>query len=203
MVSNRKSAALDPNMVIADGEPLNLHNRYLAAVLAWLIPGAGHFYQRRYAKSSIFFLSIISSFVLGMFVGGGRCVYASWNSVEKRWQYVIQAGVGLPAMPAVYQAYYGRPGQFMSPPSSIREIAEWNAQTASGLDMGTLYTMIAGLLNVLVIFDAFSGPLPPPVSKPKGKGNSNEPQTSPNADNENKVARTGPPGQTPEQELVR
>ncbi len=172
MVSTKNTVTRGDSVIMADGELLNLRNRYLAVILAWLIPGAGHFYQRRYAKSSIFFLSILSSFALGMFVGGGRCVYASWNSVEKRWQYVIQAGIGLPAMPAAYQAYYGKPGQFMAPPSSTDDLSQWNAETASGMDMGTLYTMIAGLLNMLVMFDAFAGPLPPPTTKPKGEKDS-------------------------------
>ncbi len=155
---------------MADGEELNLRNRHLAAFLAWLIPGAGHFYQRRYFKSAVFFVCIVSSFLIGMFVAGGRCVYASWNGTEKRWQYVLQAGIGLPAMPAAYQAWRLRQGDktwgdFMAPPESTRELDEWNRLTASGFDMGTLYTMIAGLLNVLVIFDAYAGPLPPPAPR--------------------------------------
>lgn len=62
------------DIVIADGEELNLRNRYVAAFLAWLIPGAGHYYQRRYLKSAVFFVCIMSSFMIGMLVGGGRCV---------------------------------------------------------------------------------------------------------------------------------
>lgn len=163
------------SVVIADGEPLDLRNRELAAFLAWLLPGAGHFYQRRYLKSGIFFLAIMSTFILGMLVAGNRCVYASWNSVEKRWQYALQAGIGLPAMPALYQAYRINKGQmpglngFMAPPSSPRELSDWNHQTSSGFDMGTLYTMIAGLLNILVIFDAWGGPLPPPAKPVRDK----------------------------------
>ncbi|MCA9134036.1 MAG: hypothetical protein KDA45_12805, partial [Planctomycetales bacterium] len=74
-----KSAAntVGGNIVLADGELLDLRNRNVAAVLAWLIPGAGHFYQRRYFKSAIFSVCILSSFLIGMFVAGGRCVYAS------------------------------------------------------------------------------------------------------------------------------
>ncbi|MGN6547414.1 MAG: DUF6677 family protein [Aureliella sp.] len=163
------------SIVIADGEPLDLRNRELAAFLAWLLPGAGHFYQRRYLKSAIFFIAIMSTFALGMLVAGNRCVYASWNGVERRWQFALQAGIGLPAMPAVYQAYRVNKGQlpglggFMAPPSSVRELSEWNHATSSGFDMGTLYTMIAGLLNILVVFDAWGGPLPPPVKPPRGK----------------------------------
>jgi hypothetical protein len=168
------------SVVLADGEPLDLRNRELAAVLAWLLPGAGHFYQRRYLKSAIFFIAIMSTFGLGMLVGGGRCVYASWNQVEKRWQYALQAGIGLPASPAAYQAYRLSKGQlpamggFMAPPASPGVLSDWNAETASGFDMGTLYTMIAGLLNILVIFDAWGGPLPPPAKPSRGNENSED-----------------------------
>lgn len=105
-------------------------------------------------------------------MAGGRCVYASWNETEKRWQYVLQAGIGLPAMPAALQAWRARNNEqplisdsFMTAPKSTRDLDEWNRITASGFDMGTLYTMVAGLLNVLVVFDAWAGPLPPPVPK--------------------------------------
>jgi hypothetical protein len=45
-------------------------------------------------------------------------------------------------------------------------------------ELGTLYTMIAGLLNVLAIFDAYGGPAfpeptgreEPPPDKPPGGG---------------------------------
>ncbi len=165
-----KAAMADDNMVLADGEPLDLRNRHLAALLAWLIPGAGHFYQRRYFKSAVFSICIFSCFIVGMLMAGGRCVYASWNETEKRWQYVLQAGIGLPAMPAALQAWRARGGErplwsesFMTAPRSTRDIDDWNRQTASGFDMGTLYTMVAGLLNIMVIFDALAGPLPPPT----------------------------------------
>ena len=164
--------AASDNIVLADGQPLDLRSRHLAALLAWMVPGAGHFYQRRYFKSAVFSICIFSSFILGMLMAGGRCVYASWNETEKRWQYVLQAGIGLPAMPAAIQAWRIRGGErplwsenSMTAPRSTRDLDDFNRNTASGFDMGTLYTMVAGLLNVLVIFDAFAGPLPPPLPK--------------------------------------
>jgi hypothetical protein len=168
------------DIVIADGEELNLRNRHFAAFLAWLIPGAGHYYQRRYFKATIFFVCILSSFMIGMLVAGNRCVYASWNQTETRWQFILQAGVGLPAMPAVVQAWRIRGGEkpwgtFMVGPKSTRDLDAWNSETASGFDMGTLYTMIAGLLNILAIFDAYAGPLPPPVPKKRSKDQDSEP----------------------------
>lgn len=159
------------DMVYADGEALNLRNRYVAAFLAWMIPGAGHFYQRRYLKSGVFFVSILSSFLIGLFVADKKCVYASWDGTERRWQFVLQAGIGLPVLPAAIEGWRGKGaepklfGGFMAGPRQTGDLDDWNFETASGFDMGTLYTMIAGLLNILVIFDAFAGPLPPPVQK--------------------------------------
>lgn len=178
MASSPRNRAVNDNIVIADGEELDLRNRQLAAVLAWLIPGAGHAYQRRYVKSAIFCACILSSFLTGMFMADQKCVYASWNQTEKRWQFALQAGIGLPAMPAAYQAWKKRSGgeafwgSFMSAPDHISDLDRFHKNTASGFDMGTLYTMVAGLLNVLVIFDAYAGPLPPPVPKKKNKSDS-------------------------------
>ncbi len=177
--SRSRAAAVTGDIVMADGEELNLRNRYLAAFLAWLIPGAGHFYQRRTFKACIFFVCIMSSFLIGMLVAGNRCVYASWNQTETRWQYALQAGIGLPAMPAAYQAWRIRNGEkpwgsFMVGPAGTRDLDEWNRVTASGFDMGTLYTMIAGLLNILAVFDAYAGPLPPPAPKRRAKHDDND-----------------------------
>lgn len=173
MATRSKQVTADPNVVMADGEPLDLRNRYLAAVLAWLIPGAGHAYQRRYLKSTIFSISVFMCFLAGMFMSANRCVYASWEGTEKRWQYFLQVGVGLPALPAAYQAWRGNTEGFMAAPASSHELDAWHHDTASGFEMGTVYTMVAGLLNLLVVFDAFAGPLPPPVN-PRAKSDSDE-----------------------------
>ena len=38
-------------------------------------------------------------------------------------------------------------------------LAEWHRRLKTRFELGTLYTMVAGLLNVLVIYDAFAGPV--------------------------------------------
>jgi len=194
-----KNAHVEPTgndkMVIADGESLCLHNRYLAAFLSWLIPGAGHYYQGRTFKATIYFASVTMCVVIGLVVSGGRCVYASWNGTEKRWQFALQAGVGLPAIPAAVQGwrkskgnapffegwFFGenRSAPFASP-NDTAQLDQWHQRTASGFELGTLYTMIAGLLNILAVYDAFSGPLPPPSSgsKKKQPSDGEEPQTN-------------------------
>ncbi|MCA8993500.1 MAG: hypothetical protein KDA88_16045 [Planctomycetaceae bacterium] len=52
-----------------------LKNRYLAAFLAFLCPGAGHFYQGRHVKGAIFSVCIIALFLTGM-------AMADWKAVQ-------------------------------------------------------------------------------------------------------------------------
>lgn len=175
------------NVIAVDGQRVDLRNRPLAALLAWLVPGAGHFYQRRYAKSSLFFVCILSTWILGFVLGGGHVVYASWQPGDKRWHYLLQAGVGAPALPALIQGdrmrrntsdrgqtdrrnYTPLWGGFMAPPfrpvdeKEADEVSAWYARFGAGYEMGTWYTVIAGLLNILVIYDAYGGPLAVPIS---------------------------------------
>lgn len=170
-----------------DGIEIDLRNRYLAAFLAWLLPGAGHFYQGRHAKGTLFVLCVLSIWMLGFALGGWNVVYASWQPGDKRWHYFLQAGVGAVALPALVQGDRMRrstdpsTGQtlesyrplwrgFMAPPNrpvlegEADEVAAWYARRGSGYEMGTWFTMIAGLLNFLIIYDAFGGPLAVPIS---------------------------------------
>jgi len=45
----------------------------------------------------------------------------------------------------------------------------WNYDLGEMFEIGTVFTVIAGLLNILAIFDAYGGPLviPPPEEKKK------------------------------------
>ena len=88
------------NVIEVDSEKVDLKSRSLAAFLAWLIPGAGHYYQGRTIKAGLFFVCIMSTWLLGFALGGFNVVYASWQPGDRRWQYPLQAGVGLAAMPA-------------------------------------------------------------------------------------------------------
>ncbi|EMI28291.1 MULTISPECIES: DUF6677 family protein [Rhodopirellula] len=190
------------SQIEVDGIQVDLRNRYLAAFLAWLIPGAGHFYQGRHTKGTLFVISILSIWMLGFALGGFHVVYASWYPGDKRWHYVLQAGVGSAALPALVQGnrmrlatdHRGRTRSdyeplwngFMAPPhrpvveSEADEVAAWYARRGSGYEMGTWYTMIAGLLNFLVVYDAFGGPLAVPISGRKKR----ESESSETANNE-------------------
>lgn len=158
---------------------IDLRDPWVAAFLAWLIPGAGHLYQGRTAKGILFMVCILGTFFFGVYLGGGKVVYASMRPDDRRLPYLCQIGVGLPALPALVQAaYLGRnPGAeplwwgFMAPPAppgrdpgTRGTLHDWQERLHGYFELGTVYTMIAGLLNVLAIYDAWGGPLlmPPP-----------------------------------------
>jgi hypothetical protein len=190
---------------------IDLKDPRLAAFLAWLVPGLGHFYQGRTGKGVLFFICILGTFFYGLYIGQGRVVYASTEPIPsrkfltERWQYVCQLGVGLPALPALVQRYrvvhndpplFGSSldNKFMRPPYTSAtmpegvtgfysedqsdeqhviahpdELAKWNYDLGEYFEIGTVFTVIAGLLNILAIFDAYGGPLiiPPAVEKKK------------------------------------
>lgn len=153
-----------------------------AALLAWLWPGLGHIYQRRYAKAALFMACVLATYFFGLALGEGKVVYASWNQTERRWQFALQAGVGLPAAPAVVQNLLvrrgGQPmlGGLMAPPRDAHQLADWHLNLNQRFEMGTLYTVVAGLLNILAVFDALWGPAgeSPPKNKSK-KSDSEKP----------------------------
>jgi hypothetical protein len=43
------------------------------------------------------------------------------------------------------------------------QLSVWQTRLGRFFEYGTLYTMLAGMLNLLVIYDAWSGPMPPPA----------------------------------------
>lgn len=178
---------------------VNLRDPYWAALLAWLWPGAGHFYQRRWAKGYLFMICILSTFFYGLFLGRGRVVYASFRDNDFRWQYVCQLGTGVPVLPAIVQSLKTRDGGepywvmcerhpassetpylvvtderpavgntikdgFMAPPAGPIDpqnndvLGQWHIEMKHQFEIGTLFTVIAGLLNLLAVYDAFCGP---------------------------------------------
>ena len=163
--------------------PVNLKNPWLAALYAWLWPGAGHLYQGRTAKGILFMVCVLSTYFFGFTLGGGRVVYASFGEVrdgqkaEFRYAYLCQIGVGVPALPALAQNRMGPvmgieammpPGP--SPRNGRDTLASWHDELKGFFEIATLYTMIAGLLNMLAIYDAFAGPVFPQPEEKKKRG---------------------------------
>jgi len=196
-----------------DGRAIPLRSPGVAALLSWFLPGLGQLYQGRRFKGGLFMGVILFTLVVGMWLGGGRVVYASWvpRSIAPgrpllaridRWSFLCQAGVGCVALPALVQtaSLHGArqepffPGGFLTPPlvprqtvsrayaerlvrsdpgierddfadrpplreSRFDQVSLWHRRLGRWFDIGTLWTMLAGMLNLLVVYDAWAGPM--------------------------------------------
>ena len=142
----------------------------VATLWAWLIPGAGHWYQGRRTKAAIYFVCVLSVYFFGLALGGGHVVYASFTRGNVRKSYFLQIGVGIPAFPALIQTYRVSSGKLpllgdiMAPPGKVRDrvkdkLARWHEQYGNKFEIGTLYTVVAGLMKVWAILDAYGGPV--------------------------------------------
>ena len=109
-------------------------NPILAVFLAWLIPGAGHWYLGRRFQAVLFFSVLLCAFSAGFSMGELRIV----TSRDHPYYFLGQIFLGLPTLVA----------------SWVTSGMEPFGAEIPGLDMGFLYTTCAGLLNALVIMDA-------------------------------------------------
>jgi hypothetical protein len=216
-VANQSSVvakSTDPDL----GE-LDLRDPWLAAFLAWLVPGLGHMYQRRWGKGGLLMTCILATFFYGLWLGGGRVVYASFREADAHYAYLCQVATGLPALPAVVQSVRtgavppkaplwdglmapplvrgqvvprswvateqakfpddpefknfepfnsreidGAYERYVPPGEASDQSHRWQYQLGFYYDLGTVFTMIAGLLNVLAIWDAWGGPATPLIT---------------------------------------
>jgi TM2 domain-containing membrane protein YozV len=163
-------------------EPLPLAHDYSpwAGLLSLLVPGLGQIYLGRFGKGLLFLVCLYGLFFYGMALGDWKNVYLPetakesnpWKlpsplaNVYNRLHYAGQFWIGIAAWPALWQ-YNQLPvpteetspfwHNFQRTPSE----AVLNEKQTDGdktWDLGWVFTVIAGVLNILVIYDAFAGP---------------------------------------------
>jgi hypothetical protein len=116
-----------------------------ALVLGWIFPGAGHAYAGQRGKAVLFGVLITGLLVAGFAMGRGT------NLLPNEWWFAPQLGAGGPAamLTPISDLLAGPPDRSMGG-------ARPNANYADPVrEMGTLYTAVAGLLNLLVMMDAY------------------------------------------------
>jgi len=124
--------------------PYPMGIRVLAVILAWLVPGAGHFVLGKFGRGVLFLVLIAGSFLLGLSLHGR--LYAPVadpttllrvDPISVLWSFA-QVGTGL--------CYIF--GHLLGFGSSYRP-------GAPTYEYGNTFMFLAGLLNYLVIHDAF------------------------------------------------
>lgn len=158
-------------------------NGSTAALLSYLVPGLGQIYQGRVGKGVLFFVCVYTLFFYGLYLGSWRNVYLPdttgarndennpWNlprpaaNLYNRPQFVGQFWAGVAAWPAVYQYYVYDSRRNDNPPlggferqPSDDELQSLIRNGDKTWDLAWVYTVVAGVLNVMVIYDAFAGP---------------------------------------------
>lgn len=115
----------------------------LAALLAWLVPGLGHWWIGESTRAVIFFVFICVTFWGGVAVGGVR---ATVNPRDNGLWIAAQFCAGPQGVVALLVSnYLGK----------LPEDQQFKASWPSA-DIGVIYSGVAGLLNLLVIIDVLA-----------------------------------------------
>lgn len=135
----------------------------VVALAGWCVPGLGYWLIGERRRAIFSGVSILAIFVLGLLIAGVRCIDVPGFDDRGTLKRASRSGQAMiTATP--FRAIVDRPWfipQIMTGPAALGasvwsvNIAEtYPKATARLWDIGTLYTAVAGMLNLLVIIDA-------------------------------------------------
>jgi hypothetical protein len=131
--AERPSASAKAPARQAQAEPGRLA---FVCILSWLVPGAGHLVQGRRDKGLAFLVILPLMFGIGLWLQG-RLFPLEWSDPLVFLGAIADRGIGLPyILAALGDAGLG-------------------VVTAASYEYGNTFLMTAGLLNFLVMLDAF------------------------------------------------
>ena len=109
----------------------------VSMLLAYLVPGAGHWYLGRRNRAMVFFAIVVLMFVIGVTIDGELYTLAhSGGSVLRLLASVGTMGAGILYFAALAMGAHG----------DITSIT---------YEHGTAFAITAGLMNLLLVLDAF------------------------------------------------
>lgn len=109
----------------------------LAMILAYLVPGAGHFYLGYRRRAAVFFAIVLFMFVVGLSIDGNLYTLRESGRALLR----ILASLGSMGAGLIYFA-----ARAMGPHGDVTSIT---------YEYGTTFTLTAGLMNLLLVLDCF------------------------------------------------
>jgi TM2 domain-containing membrane protein YozV len=108
-----------------------------AMVLAYLVPGAGHFYLGKRGRAAAFFIIVCLMFAIGIAIDGDLyTVMRTGGSLLRFLAGLGSMGAGILYFGAVLMGVHGD-------------------VTSITYEHGTAFTITAGLMNLLLMLDAF------------------------------------------------
>ena len=109
---------------------------YLICAAAWVVPGAGHLWLGRRQKGVVFLVALPLMFLTGLWLDG-RIFPFEFSEPLVALAAAANVGIGLPWILA----------RMMDAGAGV--------VTAASYEYGNCFMIVAGLLNFLVILDAF------------------------------------------------
>jgi uncharacterized protein DUF6677 len=117
-------------------QPLPAAQLILAVALAWLVPGLGHVYLKRLARGLTFFVLVVIAVVIGCVLQGN--LYRPTSGQPLTFLATLGSmGMGTPYFVLRYGMHYD------------------GVQEAVGFEYGTAFLLTAGLMNLLLVLDAW------------------------------------------------
>jgi hypothetical protein len=107
----------------------------VAPIVGWLIPGGGHFIQRRLIRGVLLLISVVSMFTLGIWMNG-KVYSPNTGDLLDMLSFVGDLGAGILYMLAKSFGW-GR-----------------GAINTASANYGSVYIVVAGLLNIVSAVDA-------------------------------------------------
>ena len=109
---------------------------YVPVLAGWLVPGGGHFWQRKWGRGALLLVSVAAMFLLGLAMHGKIYRYNPGDIVDTL-AWLADLGAGGLYLAARFSGY-----EVPEPPSAAA-------------DYGTKFLLTAGLLNALAMLDAY------------------------------------------------
>lgn len=108
----------------------------VAPAVAWLIPGAGHLIQKRWIRGVLLLVSVVAMFVFGLAMDG-KIYKPNAGDLLDILGFIGDMGAG-----ALY---------------ILGRVLDWGSTSiaVATADYGTKYIVVAGLLNVMAVVDAY------------------------------------------------
>ena len=105
--------------------------------VAWLLPGAGHCLIGRARRGAVFFFCLAALFLLGLQMDARLQMYVGLEDPLALLRSTAQMAIGLPYFVARYMGFAA---------GNVKAVMH---------EYGNTFTEVSGLLNVLIMLDAY------------------------------------------------
>jgi hypothetical protein len=131
---------------------------FVSCLLAWLVPGGGHLYLGKRERGVVFFLVVLGTFVLGC-VNEGRSYLIDREQPLTYLATLTNIATGPMELISRYSTYdrlvYRLPDDETNPDAArLLDAMRLKVKEVSD-EYGTTFLLTAGLMNILLMLDAF------------------------------------------------